>query len=140
MGTNNTLEYSYEGLEEAFPPVDPGNRPLGSRVLLQVRSPKKVSKGGIIILQDTQETELANTQVAKVIALGTLSFRNRNTFEPWPEGAWFKEGDFVRCPRYGGDRWSVKVSDTEEAIFVIFNELDIVAEVTGNPLAVKAFL
>jgi co-chaperonin GroES (HSP10) len=140
MGTNNTLEYNYEGLHEAFPEVDPGNKPLGSRVLLQVRSPKKMSKGGIIIVHEAQETELANTQVAKVIALGKLAFRNRNTFEPWPEGAWFSEGDFVRCPRYGGDRWSVKTGPDEEAIFVIFNELDIVAQVTGNPLSVKAFL
>jgi hypothetical protein len=44
-------------------------------------------------------------------------------------------------PRYGGDRWSVKTNDGEDdAILVIFNDLDLVGKVTGDPMAVKAFL
>jgi hypothetical protein len=43
-------------------------------------------------------------------------------------------------PRYGGDRWSVKTADGDEAIVVIFNDLDLVGKVTGDPLAIKAFL
>jgi hypothetical protein len=60
--------------------------------------------------------------------------------EGWPEGSWCVPGDFVRVPRYGGDRWTVKTSDDEEAVLVIFNDLDLVGKVTGDPLAIKAFL
>ena len=36
-------------LEEAFPSVEPGLIPFGSRVLVQIRSAKKTSAGGIIL-------------------------------------------------------------------------------------------
>jgi co-chaperonin GroES (HSP10) len=136
----NSVEFSYEGLDEAFPACDAGVQPFGSRVLCQIRTPKTKTKGGIILSNDVRETEHYNTQVAKVIDMGSLAFRNRNTMEPWPEGSWCEVGDFVRVPRYGGDRWSVKTADGEEAIVVIFNDLDLVGKVTGDPLAVKAFL
>lgn len=136
----NKIDFSYESLDEAFPPCDAGVQPFGSRVLVQVRTPKQKTKGGIILTTDARETEHYNTQVAKVIAVGTLAFKNRNTMEPWPEGSWCEVGDFVRVPRYGGDRWSVKTADGDEAIVVIFNDLDLVGRVTGDPLAIKAFL
>jgi hypothetical protein len=69
-----------------------------------------------------------------------LAFKNRNTQEPWPEGAWSKVGDFVRVPKYGGDKWSVKTDDDQEVIFVILNDLDLVGEITGDPLAFKAYI
>lgn len=142
----NKVDFSYKGVDEAFPPCDPGVQPFGSRVLLQIRSPKKKTKGGIILPDEARETEHYNTQTAKVLACGPLAFKNRSTGEKWPEGAWAEPGDFVRIPRYGGDRWSVKPTnfdpngDVEEAIVVIFNDLDLLAKVTGDPLAVKAFL
>jgi co-chaperonin GroES (HSP10) len=136
----NSVEFSYDGLDEAFPACDPGVQPFGSRVLCQIRTPKTKTKGGIILSNDVRETEHYNTQVAKVIDMGSLAFKNRNTMESWPEGSWCEVGDFVRVPRYGGDRWSVKTEDGEEAIVVIFNDLDLVGKVTGDPLAVKAFL
>jgi co-chaperonin GroES (HSP10) len=137
----NKVEFSYDGLDEAFPPCDPGVQPFGSRVLVQVRTAKTVTKGGIIIPDETRETECWNTQVAKVLRLGELAFRNRTTMEPWPEGSWCKPGDFVRVPKYGGDRWTVKTADGKgEALLVIFNDLDLIGKVTGDPLAIKAFI
>jgi len=70
---------SENALAEAFPAVDAGVRPFGSRVLVQIRTPRKISKGGIIIDLGTQETEKWNTQVAKVISLGPLAYKNRTT-------------------------------------------------------------
>jgi co-chaperonin GroES (HSP10) len=137
----NKIEFGYENLDEAFPAADPGVAPFGSRVLVQIRTPKKKTKGGIILTSDVRETEHYNTQVAKVIAVGSLAFKNRNTMEPWPEGSWCAVGEYVRVPRYGGDRWSVKTDGGEdEAILVIFNDLDLVGKVTGDPMAIKAFL
>ncbi len=135
----NQVEFAYDGLDEAFPPIDPGVIPFGSRVLVQIRMPKRKTKGGIILDDSTRDTETWNTQVAKVRAIGELAFKNRNTQEPWPEGHWVKEGDYVRVPKYGGDRWSVKTDDGE-VIFVLFNDLDLLGAITGDPLAIKAFI
>ncbi|CAB4145663.1 GroES chaperonin family [uncultured Caudovirales phage] len=128
-------------LDLAFPNIDPGIEPFGSRVLVQIRGAKRMSKGGIIFTADTKDTEKWNTQVGKVIATGPLAFRNRETMEPWVEGRWCELGDFVRCGKHGGDRWEVQYGDKEEtALFVIFNDLDIIGKITGDPLAIKAFV
>ncbi len=135
----NMVTFSYESEEEAFPKIDPGVRPFGSRVLVQIRRAKSKTKGGIILSGETRDTEMWNTQVAKVIALGPIAFKNRNSMDPWPEGAWVSEGTYVRAPKYGGDRWGVTTADGE-IIFAMFNDLDLLGEITGDPLAMKAFL
>lgn len=137
----NKVDFGYASLDEAFPPCDPGIQPFGSRVLVQIRTPKQKTKGGIILTSETRETDAWNTQIAKVVSVGSLAFKNRTTMEPWPEGSWCQEGDFVRVPKYGGDRWTVKTADGEdEALLVIFNDLDLVGKVTGDPLTIKAFI
>lgn len=128
-------------LEEAFPQVDPGAVPVGGRILVQWRQTRKtVTSAGIVIVEETKETEKWNNQVAKVIAVGPLAFKKRDTLEPWPEGNWVSVGDYVRMPKWGGDRWEVPINDDESALFSIFNDHEVIAKVTGDPLSVKAFL
>lgn len=149
------VSFEYAGLEEAFPSVDPGIRPFGSLVLVQIRQPKRQTKGGIILTAEDRSTEFYNTQVAMVRAVGPIAFHNRTTMEPWPEQAWAKVGDFVRIPKYQGDRFAVPYSGTvrvkwngierdeefaDEAIFVLFKDLALLGEYTGNVLAVKAYM
>ena len=136
-----TMTYE-DAMAEAFPAVDAGIQPFGSRVLIQIRTPKKKSAGGIILdIAGNNETEKWNTQIGKVIALGPLAFKNRNDMKTWPEGEWCKAGEYVRVAKYGGDRWEVKIpSKDESAMFVIFNDLDIIGQVTGDPLAIRAFI
>ena len=128
-------------MEEAFPTADPGIKPLGSRVLVQIRTPMKKSKGGIIFTVNDRDTERDNTQIAKVISVGALAFHNRDTAKLWPEGAWCEPGQFVRVPKYGGDRWTVEVEGSEDnAIFALFNDLDLLGVVKGDINRIKAFL
>jgi hypothetical protein len=52
-------------------------------------------------------------------------------------------GDFVRLPKWGGDRWEVPFGDPNEgetALFSVFNDHEVIAKVTGDPLKVRAFL
>lgn len=140
-------EFDYESIDQAFPTVDCGLTPFGSRLIVQKRSPREVTKGGIYVPQDSQDTEFWNTQVAKVIALGPVAFKNRDTLEPWPEGAWCREGTFVRVPKYGGDRWFVTLPGAksarvgvEKACFALFNDLDMIGQITCDPLEVIAYL
>ena len=129
----------------AFPSVDPGAKPLGGRILVQIRrSKKKTTKGGIMLIEETKETEKWNTQVAKVIEIGSLAFRHRDSMKSWPEGSWCKVGDFIRVPKWGGDRWEVKVpgedASEDPALFMICNDHEVIARITTNPLETRAFL
>jgi len=129
----------------AFPSVDPGAKPLGGRILVQLRrTKKKATSAGIILVEETKETEKWNNMVAKVIEIGPLAFRNRDTMQSWPEGAWCEVGDYLRVPKWGGDRWEVKVpgdDDLEDpALFMILNDHEVIAKVTGDPLHMRAFL
>ena len=135
------MTQTYEdAMAEAFPAASAGVQPFGSRVLVQIRTPKTKTASGIIIDNGSRDTEKWNTQVARVVAHGPVAYRNRNTLDPWPEGSWARPGDYVRVPKYGGDRWEVPLSNGESALFVIFNDLDIIGKVEGDPLAIRAFI
>ena len=129
--------------EQLFPDVPPGIRPFGSRVLVQIRRARTRSKGGIIFSDTTKDTELDNTCVAKVIAIGPLAYKNRNSMEPWAEGRWCDVGDYVFVPKYGGLRWEKPCkSDNDygdKVQFAIFDDLNIIGDVE-DPLQIKAHI
>ena len=129
----------------AFPSVDPGAKPLGGRLLVQLRrTTNKATSMGIILVEETKETEKWQNMVAKVIEIGPLAFKHRDTMLGWPEGSWCTEGDFIRVPKWGGDRWEVKVPGEDEnedpALFMVLNDHEVIAKLTGDPLAMRAFL
>ena len=142
MKMNEPVAVDSAEIAWAFPSVDPGAKPLGARVLVQLRRTKqKATSAGIILVEETKETEKWNNMVARVVAIGPLAFKKRDTMEPWPEGSWCETGDYIRVPKWGGDRWEVPVGDDEEkALFMILNDHEIIAKVTGNPLEMRAFL
>jgi co-chaperonin GroES (HSP10) len=127
-------------LKVSFPDVDPGIVPFGYLVLLQLRTPRKLSKGGLIIPDEVQDAERYRVQTGLVRSLGPSAFKNRTTGAPWVEGDWCEAGDFVRCPMYGGDRWLVPVpggqTADEHAVFMMIKDTDLIGRVTGDPLAV----
>jgi co-chaperonin GroES (HSP10) len=145
MNLSDPLVASNEAeLAWAFPSVDPGAKPLGARILVQLRrTKKKTTSAGIILVEETKETEKWNNMVAKVIAVGPLAFKKRDTMEPWPEGSWCEVGDYLRVPKWGGDRWEVPVEgepDEDQALFMVLNDHEVIAKVTGDPLAMRAFI
>ena len=97
--------------EECFPTIDSGVEVAGDRVLVQLRRQKVKSKGGIILVEETQQTLKFNETVAKVVQVGPLAYKSPDTLEPWIEGPWCKEGDLVRTIKYGGDRFVVDPAD-----------------------------
>lgn len=142
--SDNPVASSEAELAWAFPSVNPGAKPLGARILVQLRrTKKKTSGGGIILVEETKETEKWNNMVAKVIEIGPIAFKHRDTMQPWPEGSWCEVGDYLRVPKWGGDRWEVTVPnepDEDPALFMVLNDHEVIAKVTGDPLAMKAFL
>jgi len=129
----------------AFPSVDPGAKPLGGRILVQLRRTKqKTTSAGIILVEETRETEKWQNMVAKVLAIGPIAFKHRDTMQPWPEGTWCEVGDYIRVPKWGGDRWEVQVPGEDAfedpALFMVLNDHEVIAKLTGDPLSMKAFL
>jgi co-chaperonin GroES (HSP10) len=123
-------------VEEAFPSIDPQFKPLGARVLVQLKSTKQTSSGGIVLVEETKDTEKWNTQIGRIVTLGPLAFCNRETGLPWAEGMWAGEGDFVRVPRWGGDRVEIKSGD-DKALFCVFNDHELIAKIDTAEAAMK---
>jgi co-chaperonin GroES (HSP10) len=142
MGTQQTSDPIE--LAWAFPEVHAGQAPFGGRVIVQLRRIKK-SAGKIILVEETKENEKWNNMIGKVVAVGPLAFKNRDTMSSWPEGSWAQVGDYVRVPRWGGDRWERFVSDEENGdlnpvLFMTINDHELIARVTDDPLSFKAYV
>lgn len=118
-------------LSTAFPSVNPGVRPLGTRVLVQLRRVVQKTASGLVLHFETREFNKSVTQLAKVVSMGPIAYHNRSTGEPWPEGVWVKVGELVRIPRFGGDR--IEVTDPENAdetiTFAMFQDHEILSVV-----------
>jgi len=128
----------------AFPDVSAGQAPLGGRVIVQLRRIKK-NAGKIILVEETKENEKWNNMIGRVVAIGPLAYRNRDTMATWPEGSWAQIGDFVRVPRWGGDRWERPVfneenGDLNPVLFMTINDHEVIAKVTDDPLSFKAYV
>jgi co-chaperonin GroES (HSP10) len=127
----------------AFPDVNPGMAPLGGRVIVQLRRIKKKT-GRIVLVEETKENEKWNNMIGKVVAIGPLAYKSRDTMTAWPEGAWAEVGDFVRVPKWGGDRWEIKNpegdQDEDPVLFMTLNDHELIAKVTSNPLSFKAYV
>lgn len=140
MASDSYDSNSGQTMEEAFPVVDPGSVPLGNRVMVQIRRTAAKTRSGIVLVEETKETVKWNGQVARVHNLGPIAFKNRENAEPWPEGMWAEVGDFVRVPRWGGDRIEVPVKGGDPVVFVCFQDHELISKVTGDPLVMRTYI
>ena len=131
-------------LKWAFPDVSPGQKPFGGRVVVQLRRIKKTTASKIILVAETKETEKWQNMIGRVVEIGPLAFKNRETMESWPEGSWASVGDYVRVPKWGGDRWEREVPNEEgnedPVLFMTINDHELIARVTDDPLSFKAYV
>ena len=140
QGTSDPVELAW-----AFPEVNAGQSPFGGRVVVQLLRIKKTAAGSrIILVSETKENEKWQNMIGKVIEIGPLAFKNRDTMASWPEGSWAQVGDFVRVPKWGGDRWerAVPGEDPKEApvLFMTINDHELIAKVTDDPLSFNVFI
>jgi hypothetical protein len=139
LGDRYTPEY-----QAAFPDVKVPYAPFGYLALLQLRMPENVTKGGVIKPDSEVDVERYRVQAALVRGLGVACFKDRQTGADWVEGAWYKPGDFIRSPMFGGDRFDVEFERAarpgsplmikDRVTFVFIKEADAIALVTGDPL------
>lgn len=131
-------------LAYAFPEAEPPYLPCGKMIIVQLRTPgafKILPNGEKFYFSDeTQEMEKYNIQTALVRRMGPVAYKNRLTLEPFPEGNWCNPGDFVRVPKYGGERITVEAANKRAAIFLTVNDTDVLGLIVGDPLTIKAIL
>lgn len=113
-------------ISEFFPEVDHGGAPMGPRVLIQLRTVKKKTSGGIILVDETRDFNKGVTTLGKVVAIGPLAFRNRETQALWPEGIWADVGDLVLVRQWDGHRFQRPIPNSDdEAVFVIMEDIQL---------------
>jgi co-chaperonin GroES (HSP10) len=141
MQIATVTEETYEDkISWFFPKVEAPYLPFGGRVLVQLKRVPITSRGGIQLTHEAIDVELWNTQVGILIAAGPLAFKSKDDLSPWPEGIWAKVGDFVRTPKFGGDRIEVELPGTEEKIlFATFNDHELLGLIK-DPLKIRAFV
>jgi len=144
-----TFEASYDvpsqsDLDWAFPNVASGMERFGGRIIVQLSRITRKWSERIVLVQETKENEKWNNMIGKVIAVGPLAYKNRDTMQSWPEGSWAQVGDYVRVPKWGGDRWEIKVpsgnDDDDPVLFMTLNDHELIAKVVANPLSFKAYV
>lgn len=118
---------------EHFPDVEAGVEPCGAQILVQLRSLK--NKHGLIeLVQDTRDFNEGNTQIGRLVKMGSIAYCNRETGQRWKEGVWADIGDIIIVPKHGGWRFDVPIIDGDfsKAIFAIFDDIHVKVKVTGN--------
>lgn len=122
-----------EYIKQHFPKVEPGAKPAGAKILIQLRTVKEKTSGGIVLVEETKEFNQGNTQIGMVVAVGGIAFKDRSSGEEWKEGAWAKVGDLVILPRWGGFRFEVPIPNSgEKAIFAVFDDTNVQMVVESN--------
>lgn len=120
-------------IKEHFPEVDPGVKMCGAKILVQLRTVKAFSSGGIALPTETKEFNQGNTQLCRLVAVGGIAFRDRSSGEEWKEGKWAEIGDIVIMPRWGGFRFEVPIQgQKEKAIFAVFDDTNVQMVVENN--------
>lgn len=134
-------------LDDAFPLAASFVKPLGNQVVVQLRTPRTKSGGGIMLTSSDQSFDETQIRVGKVMSIGPIAYKHRETNIEWPEGAWVKPDDFVRVPAFGGiDRWKVPLTQEEDpaqriyAYFGLFNDFDMKGLITGDPLSIVDYM
>ncbi len=122
-----------EYIKQHFPEVTPGVRPAGAKIIVQLRTVKEKTSGGILLVEETKEFNNGNTQIGRIVALGGIAFRDRSSGEEWKEGKWADIGDLVIMPRWGGFRFEVPIAGTKDkAIFAVFDDTNVQMVVESN--------
>jgi len=143
LSTIEAKDQQDAALAAAFPAVHCPIKPIGNRVLVQIRQPITKTKSGLLIGNDSTENIHRNEQTAKVVKISASAFIFPTTGESYLDSSKFNEGDYVRVPLHGGDNhWIIERIDNEDVrvLFKSFKDYEIIGIIEGDPLEVKTVL
>lgn len=159
----NNIDFHWKTIDEAFPGVDPEMEPFGVNVIVQIRHAPSESSGGITLSGEDRANIYYNEQVGKVVAMGPMCFQDvvrledgTKVVEDWAGGPWFKVGDYVWIPKYGGVRFTRGFEVmrpmigpggalrpqlvTEDQLFAAYKCKDIIGKIPGDPRRLRTFI
>lgn len=88
-------------VRELFPDAPTPYRPIGRFVTVQDRLPRVKTKRGIILTDMSRDEDQLRMNIGRIAAIGPRAFTDEFGNATEPE---FAVGDYVRVPRYTGDR------------------------------------
>ena len=112
MKMNEPVAFNDADIAWAFPSVDPGAKPLGGRILVQLRRTKKKNHQVRDYPGRRDQGDREVEQHGGKVIRDRADWRSATVTptKPWPEGSWCEVGDYIRVPKWGGDRWEVPKS------------------------------
>lgn len=100
--------------------------PTGWRLLVLPFKSKRVTEGGIHLVEQSLDRQQAATVLGYVLKVGPLAYSG----DKFSTGPWCEEGDWVLYARYAGSR-----IDIEGGEIKILNDDEVIAKVS-NPEAI----
>ena len=96
-------------------------QPTGWRILILPYRGKGKTEGGILLPDKLVEEGQISTQVGYVLKVGSLAYKDKETF---PAGSWCAEKDWVMFARYAGSRFKIDGGEVR-----ILNDDEILAKI-----------
>lgn len=95
--------------------------PCGHRVIIKPRNVDSVTKGGIVLVEQTKDMEKRATQIGTVVAIGAQAWK------AFADGSrWCNEGDTVMYSRYSGadvpEDIKAQIDPTADRLVVVNDE------------------
>lgn len=107
--------------------------PVGYRMLVKPYEIEEVSKGGIVLVQESKEYAEHARNAAKVVKMGPDCYVGEKF-----RGPWCKVGDYVVYARHTGQRVDIKDGDDIET-YLFIND-DDVRGTTKFPSRIRMYL
>ena len=98
-------------------------RPLTWRILVMPVRPRKVSKGGIVLAESTQDVQRHLNYIGKVVSVGSLAYTDKRISDEEHKP---KLGEYVIYGRYSG-----QVLTYRGVRLIIINDDEILAKVAS---------
>jgi len=107
--------------------------PKGWKLLIEKVKPKEKTAGGIYLPDQARDAESYLSVCAKIVSIGPMAWRDRETGEPWIGGPWAKVGDWVIVPKF--TQFKMEIDGTE---YRFINDDEIIATV-ADPSKIKVY-
>lgn len=132
-------------LAEYFPPVDLPIKAFQDWAIVQMKRSFDDNKtaGGVLLpgakSSDEKGQQEWHETTAKVISIGPVFQKTRDTLEYWPEcrddsSNIIKLGDIVRIPEHLAGRFTVQTSDGDEIKCIFVRDINIMGASVGDPI------
>jgi co-chaperonin GroES (HSP10) len=101
-------------------------QPVGWKVLVQPIEPKKQTKGGVYLPDESVAAEEFLVAHGIILAMGDLAYRDRSTGELW-KGSWPQVEDHVTFGKYAGQKLIVNNQK-----LILLNDDEVTAIIPEN--------